>query len=68
MAMTDKIMLGRQNDLGLFVCRHALGRATERAMSSQANFDENQGVAIYHNQVDFAKTAAIVLIHCAQAV
>lgn len=47
--------------LGLLGWGDAGGRAAEHFMAAHAHFDKYQGAFIAHDQIDFAKAAAIVL-------
>ncbi len=61
-------MLGGKDDAPLFFCRDARGSAAEVAIAALADFDEDEGVSVTANEVDFAAAAAVVARDDAQAV
>jgi hypothetical protein len=60
-------MACRANDSPLFPHRYRFGATAEIASAAQSHFDENQLIAMQHNQIDFAALAAKILFDADQS-
>jgi hypothetical protein len=65
--VTGQVMLGRQDQPALLVAINGRQGTAMATITAPAHFREHQGVAILHDQVDFALPTAEIASHNRQS-